>query len=307
MTLRIAVAFVVIFFACDPVKSQTAINPNNGHLYVVTPVPMSYHAARAYAASIGGYIVSLNDAVEEQWVQLTFGTSEIFWIGLCDEAVEGAFVWESGEPVTYTNWCATQPDNNSCGGPDGQDYATMNWPGTISYPPCAGALQWDDAADHPGFCGGTNRAIIEIPAASGGGQANSSSSLIVNGIGGSTAPGPFLVSIPAGGTITFSWNGQPNQPLILITGPLNPGAVNVTGLGSIDVGTPPTFADVVVLVDPFSPWSPFFTTNANGTATQNFSLPSLPPGFFGAFQGAVYDPLAVFGVTMTAAFDIFVI
>ncbi len=64
-----------------------------------------------------------------------------------DLALEGNFVWSSGEPLVYTNWASTQPDN---AGPGGEDYAHIwnltgqegtwndtgntNWPGNGDLP-----------------------------------------------------------------------------------------------------------------------------------------------------------------------------
>ena len=35
------------------------------------------------------------------------------WIGLSDQAVENNFVWDSGEPVTYTAWGPGEPNNSA--------------------------------------------------------------------------------------------------------------------------------------------------------------------------------------------------
>jgi hypothetical protein len=47
-----------------------------------------------------------------------------FWIGINDRNVEGTFVWQSGRPVTYTNWASGEPNNS--GGEDCTEYYTSN-------------------------------------------------------------------------------------------------------------------------------------------------------------------------------------
>jgi hypothetical protein len=40
-----------------------------------------------------------------------FGSSQVR-IGLSDELNEGVFLWDSGEPLAYTNWRPDEPNNN---------------------------------------------------------------------------------------------------------------------------------------------------------------------------------------------------
>lgn len=88
------------------------VNPANGHTYQLTPTTMTYAAARAYANSVGGYLVAINDAVENAFITSNFAvTGGQPWIGLTDENHEGVFTWDSGEPLSYTNWAPGEPDN----------------------------------------------------------------------------------------------------------------------------------------------------------------------------------------------------
>jgi len=57
--------------------------------------------ANNFAKSLGGYLVSINSAQEEQFLLSNFGVP--FYIGLRFDREEG-YVWYSGEEVTYTNW-----------------------------------------------------------------------------------------------------------------------------------------------------------------------------------------------------------
>jgi hypothetical protein len=94
----------------------------NGHTYALTSSDLSWTAAEAEAVAAGGYLVTINDAAEEAWLQTTFGTSA-YWIGFSDEAVEGTWVWASGETVTYTDWASGEPNNYK----GIEDYAVINW------------------------------------------------------------------------------------------------------------------------------------------------------------------------------------
>lgn len=103
------------------------LNPTNGHAYSLTPSPMSFTQARAWAASQGGTLTAINDAAENAWVHANFGSpGGQKWIGYTDEVAEGTWAWETGEPFGYENWSAGQPDDwPACGG---EDYGTMRFP-----------------------------------------------------------------------------------------------------------------------------------------------------------------------------------
>jgi len=121
------------------------IRPETGHLYYLLTVN-TWTASEIEAITLGGHLATVNDAEENQWLYDTFipvasGHDPIFqgrvhlWIGLSDAAEEGVYTWESGEPVSYTHWDVTQPNNNF-----NQDYVHLYGP--ISQFP---------ATQHPGF------------------------------------------------------------------------------------------------------------------------------------------------------------
>lgn len=78
------------------------VNPANGHAYKKIHCN-SIADATTQAAAENAYLVSINDKAENEWLDGIF-ERERFWIGLNDAAEEGQLVWDSGEPVTYTNW-----------------------------------------------------------------------------------------------------------------------------------------------------------------------------------------------------------
>ena len=99
-------------------------NPATGHDYLYVEDSMSWADAEAYAVSLGGHLVTVNDAAEAQWLLVTFGIK--YWIGFNDLAVEGEWRWASGEPVTFTKWEPGQPNDGQPGDPNvGEDAAIM--------------------------------------------------------------------------------------------------------------------------------------------------------------------------------------
>ena len=78
------------------------VNPANGHAYKKIHCN-SISDATTQAAAENAYLVAINDEAENEWLDGVFGR-ERFWIGLNDVAEEGQLAWDSGEPVTYTNW-----------------------------------------------------------------------------------------------------------------------------------------------------------------------------------------------------------
>lgn len=89
-----------------PPKSVWVINPANGHAYKKIQCN-SWHDAQQQAIEEGAHLVSINDEDEQHWLHVIF-RSHTSWIGLTDVEKEGQWQWDSGEPVTYTNW-VTQP------------------------------------------------------------------------------------------------------------------------------------------------------------------------------------------------------
>ncbi|MFM6833551.1 MAG: lectin-like protein, partial [Dolichospermum sp.] len=136
----------------------------NGKFYLLSNAG-TWTQAQAQAVTLGGNLVTVNDAAENQFLVNTFGSTERLWIGLTDEVTEGTFKWANGEAVTYTNWSPGQPDN--FGGV--QDYAYINFqnPG-----------KWDDAGITDNF-----RGIIEIA------NSNNSNDTIIGSTGDDTING----------------------------------------------------------------------------------------------------------------------
>ena len=77
----------------------------------------SWEDARTQAAAEGAHLVAINDAAEQEWLHIVFG-SQPSWIGLNDIVQEGEWRWDSGEPLTYINWGFQEPDDTNNGDED---------------------------------------------------------------------------------------------------------------------------------------------------------------------------------------------
>src|SRR5688572_28268671 len=148
MTIQHFMALVVLSLVTVPgaraaVLAGPLTNAANGHIYYLLSTN-TWAASEAEAIGLGGHLVTINDAAENQWVQNTFfpwtGDAGL-WIGLNDAANEGQFVWASGEPVTFIYWYPGEPNNLG-----GEDYAAIRRPGEV--PPTG---SWNDTSGlvHP--------------------------------------------------------------------------------------------------------------------------------------------------------------
>ena len=102
-----------------------AVNPANGHGYIKIPCK-GLEDARDIADAEGAHLVAINDKAEQEWLLGLFG-NHLYWIGLSDAEKEGEWVWQNGEPLTYTNWGAKHSFPRSTLSPEEKDSAVMTF------------------------------------------------------------------------------------------------------------------------------------------------------------------------------------
>ena len=84
------------------------INPANGHAYKWIECD-DREDAQIQAAAEEAHLVTITSEAEQIWLEAVFRLGP-YWIGLTDVVKEGEWQWETGEPVTYSNW--KEPDED---------------------------------------------------------------------------------------------------------------------------------------------------------------------------------------------------
>jgi VCBS repeat-containing protein len=94
------------------------------HKYYMSYDNRSWTEARDIASDLGGYLVVIDDATENQWIRDKMSNAGYnwasVWIGYNDAVNEGIFEWVNGSDSTYQNWSGGEPNNSG-----GEDYAEL--------------------------------------------------------------------------------------------------------------------------------------------------------------------------------------
>ena len=91
------------------------VNPVNGHAYKKIACD-DWEDAQDQAAVEEVHLVTITSEAEQMWLEAIFGPGP-YWIGLTDVLKEGEWIWETGEPVRYTNWVENDEDEDLLGEP----------------------------------------------------------------------------------------------------------------------------------------------------------------------------------------------
>ena len=124
---------------------DTAVNPANNHTYHLLSASSWEDAANA-ARGLDGFLTTINDVSENQWVFDTFASfdnqSRHLWTGLSDNDEDGFYKWQDGTPFYYNNWGDSQP---SQGGEE--DYVHIAGTNMGNIMPAT----WNDLEDDPQY------------------------------------------------------------------------------------------------------------------------------------------------------------
>ena len=65
---------------------------NTFRTYLLSPSGVDWQAARAYSRTLGGYLASISDISEQNFINARYASHPRFWIGLSDALTEGTFI-----------------------------------------------------------------------------------------------------------------------------------------------------------------------------------------------------------------------
>jgi hypothetical protein len=87
----------------------------DGSCFVLFKTPQTWLEAEASCAAIGAHPAILPSAAMDTAAEALVGNRDTF-IGLTDEASEGAFVWVDGSALVFANFASGEPNNGGGGG-----------------------------------------------------------------------------------------------------------------------------------------------------------------------------------------------
>src|SRR5262245_32537576 len=115
----LALGVALFWFHCSTLGAlailDTAINIANGHTYYLLE-NSNWTDAENAAIGLGGHLVTINDAAENDWVWNRWATNRNLWIGLyapTNAAPPESFRWASGESSAYRNWHTLEPNGDT--------------------------------------------------------------------------------------------------------------------------------------------------------------------------------------------------
>ena len=94
----------------------------NGHTYQFFEDTVTWHTARQLCEAMGGHLVTITSAEENELV-LNLRGENMIWIGATDSAEEGNWTWITDEPFEYDGWASEEPNDVAGTDEDGEDYA----------------------------------------------------------------------------------------------------------------------------------------------------------------------------------------
>ena len=112
----VAIVAVALIFAGSAFAAPIYC-PLNGHSYEAFGGTFDWNVASANAVANGGYLATLTDENENEWVWSHLGNVSYYWIGGIQDpdGVEPAsgWGWVTGEAWDYTNWNGGEPNDSS--------------------------------------------------------------------------------------------------------------------------------------------------------------------------------------------------
>lgn len=74
---------------------------------------MKWSEAKAFCESLGGHLITVNNADEEVFLEklINYGENNMYWLGGKYDFTSGRWNWVTGEMFSYTHWDNSEPNN----------------------------------------------------------------------------------------------------------------------------------------------------------------------------------------------------
>jgi PKD repeat protein len=160
-SLLILMLWLVVGRLTAQVVAGPIVNPATGHAYWLL-APNDWTSSESQAVALGGHLATINDQAEQDWVVAEFGSyggmNRELWIGFRSTTTPtpaSAYSWVSGEPTTFTNWAAPEP-NDPQFPPEPSLYVRVYSPDHSQYPGF-----WDNYPNFAGPSGVVETTVVE--------------------------------------------------------------------------------------------------------------------------------------------------
>ncbi|XP_021380144.1 brevican core protein-like [Mizuhopecten yessoensis] len=105
------------FYQNRPVYCESAYSYRDsvGLCYKLYNVQRTYADAQTACNTDGGHLIRIDTEAKQDYIRYILQStgSPHMYIEATDEVTEGVFMWGDGRPINYTNWFATEPNNEA--------------------------------------------------------------------------------------------------------------------------------------------------------------------------------------------------
>ena len=114
--------------------------------------------------------------------------------------------------------------------------------------------------------------------------------------------GPYFANATVGSPLTFTFEGEPFQVIVLLAGTLNVGVLSFPPFGQLDIGGVdpmglPTGIQIIGSASDPGFVNTFFRVGPNGTQILSASTPPLLAGTTNTYQAAIFNTIALIGLS----------
>merc|ERR1711915_126474 len=113
MTRLLNCFFIFLWSASPSLCCPSGWTALGGSCYMVASRMSTWYAAQTFCREQGGYLAEITNMSEFSLLeQYLLNYESNYWIGLTDDAKEGAWIWsESDVQATWTNWGPGDPNS----------------------------------------------------------------------------------------------------------------------------------------------------------------------------------------------------